>query len=288
MIIDILLVATGLIALFAASVSDIKTREVPDWVSYGLIFTGFLLRLIQSIAYNEWNYLFYGIIGCVSMIILGNLMFRTKQWGGGDTKLIIAVGITFATKPYYLPQHDFPFLVITIINILIAGAIYGIIYGIVLAVKNKKRFFAAAKDINKERKIAVIKIIALSFAIISTIIAVMAEVMLEIKIMMSILAMLLLAYPYLTIFIKAVEKSCLVKDLSVKKLTPGDWVEQDVYKNNKLIYKKKLLGIEADDIKRLIKASISKVIVKEGIPFIPPFFIGTLISVITGRIIGFI
>ena len=102
--------------------------------------------------------------------------------------------------------------------------------------------------------------------------------------MLNTIALLLLVYPYLTIFIKSVEKCCFYKRVSASKLVPGDWVEENIYEKNKLVYKKKLLGIEEGDIKRLIKAKVKNVLVKEGIPFIPPFFIGVLITIISGKI----
>ena len=171
-------------------------------------------------------------------------------------------------------------------NILIMGALYGILYGIILAMKNKEKFVEKAHKINKERKVVVMKAVALIFAVMSVLMTTYMDVEFKVKLMMGTLAVLLLMYPYLTILIKAVEKSCLMKFISVNKLTPGDWVEQDVYKNKKMIYKRKPLGIEHEDIVKLMKAKIGKVLVKEGIPFIPPFFIGTLVSVLTGKILG--
>lgn len=285
MMMDILLVIIGLIALLIASISDMKTREVPDWISYGLIFTGFTLRILYSVMYNEWNYLWYGILGFGVMMILGNLMFRAKQWGGGDTKLIMGIGVIFATKPAFLPLNDIPFLAVMVVNILVIGAVYGIVYGIILATKNKKQFLPEAKKISKERKMVFMKICALLFAVASVIMTITTDLDEQVKLMIGGLAFLLLIYPYLTILIKGVEKVALMKHLPVSKLTPGDWVEQDVYKNGKILYKKKPLGIEQEDIAKLIKAKIGKVLVKEGIPFIPPFFLGALVTVIMGKIV---
>jgi Flp pilus assembly protein protease CpaA len=286
MIIDIILVITGLLALLAASISDIKTREVPDWISYGLIATGFFLRLIHSIIYNEWMYFFYGLIGFTAMFILGNIMFQAKQWGGGDTKLIMGVGIVYATTPYYLSLHTFPFLIITLLNILILGAMYGIVYGIMLAINNKKKFKEAFILLNKGKRMMTIKITALVIALAFMIITLKSNIEPQIKIMLNSMALLIILYPYLTLCIKAVEKGCLYKHIKAEDLTPGDWVEQDVIKDKKIIYKKRPLGIEEGDILRLKKAKINKVLVKEGIPFIPPFFLGVVITIITGKIIG--
>lgn len=288
MVIELILIIAGLLALLAASISDIKTREVPDWVSYSLIISGFGLRLFHSLTTSEWFFLLHGVIGFLIMMILGNLMFRTRQWGGGDTKLLMGIGVAFATTPSYLPSSAIPFLAIVLINILLIGAIYGISYGVILAVKHRDKFLPAFKYLNQEKKVARIKMMALAIAILIIIFLFATNLDTRAKLLLGILALMGLLYPYLSLFIKAVEKSCLYKRIPVTKLTPGDWVEENVYKNNKLIYKRKPLGIEQEDIQKVIKAKVKDVLVKEGIPFIPPFFIGTLISVITGEIIGII
>ena len=36
------------IALFIGSITDLKTREVPDWVNYGLVISGLGLNLLFS------------------------------------------------------------------------------------------------------------------------------------------------------------------------------------------------------------------------------------------------
>ena len=68
MIIDIILIITGLIGLIIASITDIKTREVPDWLSYSLIIIGLTIRLFYSLAYQEWLFLIQGLIGFASFL----------------------------------------------------------------------------------------------------------------------------------------------------------------------------------------------------------------------------
>ena len=284
MMMDIVLVTIGLLALLIASLFDIKTREVSDWISYSLIFSGIMLRLMYAGTYGQWSYFYGGLIGFGLMFILGHLMFYTKQWGGGDAKLMMGVGVVFATQPYFVGNHPFPFLALVLLNIAVVGALYGIIYGICLAITYRKKFVVSFKRLNKEKSVAKFKVAALVFAGM-TMIVVMLSNDIRLKTMASTGALFILIYPYLSIFIKSIEKSCLLKKIPVTSLTPGDWVEQDVVKNKKIVYKRKLLGIEKKDIEKLIKAKANAVLVKEGIPFIPPFFLGALITVISGKII---
>ena len=51
------------IALLIGSYTDIKTREVPDWVNLGLIGTGFGINLIFSIVYWKMNFILNSLIG---------------------------------------------------------------------------------------------------------------------------------------------------------------------------------------------------------------------------------
>ena len=49
MVLDVILIVVSLIVLITASYSDLKTREVPDLLNYGLIFAALGIRAIFSI-----------------------------------------------------------------------------------------------------------------------------------------------------------------------------------------------------------------------------------------------
>lgn len=49
--------------LFFASIFDIRTREIPDWLSYSMIALGFGTALIASILYKDFYPIVYSIIG---------------------------------------------------------------------------------------------------------------------------------------------------------------------------------------------------------------------------------
>ena len=143
MLIELILVIIALIWLIFATYFDIKTQEIPDWLTYSLIIIAIVLKLLHSLATNEWNFFYYGLLGGLIFFAIGSLMYYTKQWGGGDTKLLAGLGIAFTSYPRFLlnylnPNLNFPFLFTLFINILIAGALYGIIWTFVLAIKNKK------------------------------------------------------------------------------------------------------------------------------------------------------
>jgi len=82
---------------------------------------------------------------------------------------------------------------------------------------------------------------------------------------------------------RTVEKICMYKKIPSKKLVEGDWIADDIKKGNKIIYKAKSIELKQKDIDNIIKNRIKEVLVKEGIPFIPGFLIGLVISLVFGN-----
>ncbi|MBL7100415.1 MAG: prepilin peptidase [Nanoarchaeota archaeon] len=275
---DIILTAIGLSALVFASVHDIKTREVPDWLSYSLIVSGFGIRLVHSLVFSDFWYLFYGLLGFGVMFAVGLLMYYSKQWGGGDAKLIMGLGVVFASSSF----DGQNFLVGFWINVLIIGALYGLAWSIYLAVKNWGGFVKSFKKVLvKKRRI---RRIALVFSLLVIISLFFVQIS-YIRFALCVAALFFISYSYLVVFVKAVEDSCMHKWIPVSKLTEGDWVAKPVYVNKKIVCGPKDLGLEKCQINILKKARIKKVFIKEGIPFVPSFLIAVIVTLIFGNII---
>ncbi|MEK6879704.1 MAG: A24 family peptidase, partial [Nanoarchaeota archaeon] len=161
---EIIVISTALIGLIIATFTDLKFREVPDYLSYILIASGFGFRFFYSALSNNWYYFLYGFLGFMAAFLVGLILYLTKQWGGGDTKLLMGLGVIFATRPYFV-NDDSLFLLNLFLNIFLAGALYGIGYGIYLALKHKNSFTKEFKRILKEDKIKFIRnlILVISF-----------------------------------------------------------------------------------------------------------------------------
>lgn len=287
--IDILLLTIGFFWLIFATFSDIKTREIPDWLSYSLIIIALTTRLIYSIIFKQISFFFYGLIGFTIFLGIALLFYYSKQWGGGDSKLLMGIGALFATYPetlikYFNPNLNLPFLLSLLINILVFGALYGIIYSLVLVIKNKDKFKKQFLDLyNKTKKQEIIFLIT---AVVLLIFTLLIE-NIYIKLSLLGLILILLIIPILWIFIKATELACMYKFISTNKLTPGDWIAQDIKINKKIIYNKNSIGVNKNQIELFKKLKIKKVLIKEGIPFTPSFLLGIIISLIFGNIIFF-
>ncbi|MFH1072753.1 MAG: prepilin peptidase [Nanoarchaeota archaeon] len=272
----------GCIGLLIAAYTDIKTREVPDWLNYSLIGFGILSSALYSVIFwNAW-YVIGSVVGLVICLIIAYAMFYTGQWGGGDSKIIIAMGALFGLHPLHiaLAYGRIPFLIDFFINILLAGAVYGIVWSILLAVRKKDRFLPEFKRLAAERNVTIYRYAVLGLAIIGIILAFFWNNPFKFMFLSYILAMLIMFYLWL--FVKAVEKSCMLKEVLPEKLTEGDWIVNDIVIGKKRIAGPKDLGISKEQIAELIaykkKNKIKTVLIKEGIPFVPSFLIAFLIT----------
>ena len=267
---DILLSAIAFIGISISSIVDIKTREIPNWTNFSMIAAALAIRLMHSITFSQRSYFLYGLLGLSLMFILGNLMYYTKQWGGGDSKLLFAIGAIFATKPYFVKEFPIPFLAVIFIAILLSGFFYSFIFSLILAIKYRKKFFKEIKEIhNTSRKI---RYTSFGSAVLLAILSLFIKSFL-VPLMLSLSALIIFSV-YWILFSKAVEKACLTKIIQVSKLTEGEWIVDEKIRNKFKISK---LGIEKYQIEQLKKAKIKEVLIKEGIPFAPSFLLALII-----------
>lgn len=287
--IDVLLVVIGVLVLIIGSITDIKTREIPDWISFSAIILGLGLRLIYSISTFEWSFFFYGLLGFGIFFAIGMFMFYTGQWGGGDSKLLMGMGALFATYPTFLLNHfspnlEYSFLLAFIINLVLVGSLYGLVWSIILSIKYRKKFAEEFHTIMKNKTIRKIRRAVLVLLLISLAASLLLRNVLFQISAISFSVIIFLTF-YVWIYVRIVEKACMYKFLPVSKLTEGDWIAKDVTIKGKRITGPKDLGISLEQIAKLKKLKVRRVLVKEGIPFIPSFFIAFIVSLIWGNIL---
>ena len=127
----IILVALGAIAI--GSYTDVKKREVADWVNYSLIAFGFGANILYSLAFWTLTPLIFSLIGFGVFFAIAYAMFYTGQWGGGDSKMIFGLGALLGLS--YPFKIDF--FVKFLINMLFAGALYVMSWAIISGIKNR-------------------------------------------------------------------------------------------------------------------------------------------------------
>ncbi|MBI4453701.1 prepilin peptidase [Candidatus Woesearchaeota archaeon] len=313
---NILIFLIGLAALLIGSFTDLKKREVPDWLNYGLMFTGIGVSLLFSVIYWDFWILLSSIIGLAAMFVLGSIMFYTGQWGGGDSKMIMGIGALIGI-PASWPLKEMvvswelqvPFLFSFILYSFVVGAVYGLFWTIVLAIKHRKGFVAEFIYLLDMRRNITKKIIRVGFIVIilSSVGLLFFAKYFILKIVPLGLSILVIIAYWMYFFIKATEQSSMIKHVQPEELTEGDWISSDVFvdtgegKGRVYITGPKDLGISKEQIQKLIslkahgklkdeKGRKLLIDVKIGIPFVPSFLFGYLLSYFigTGWLIGLI
>lgn len=247
---------------------DLKTKEVPDYLTGFFIISAMLIRVLWAI--NTWDYWKILWACAFAPIALGvsYLLYKLRLWGGGDVKLMTGAAIALSGFKNSLFFERF------ILNFLLIAPIYGIMAAVVLAFKNWKKI---SKGVKKQKKIIII--IFLSWILFSVLFYIFTN--LEILLNLFILGNLLFFLSFLYILCKNVELFCFYKKISPNKLVDGDWLEENVVVGGKIICKKGKI-LSKKDINKLLKlkksGKIKNVLIKEGIPFIPSFLINLIIT----------
>jgi Flp pilus assembly protein protease CpaA len=269
-----------LVILIIAAYVDIRILEVPDWLNFAGIAAGFGIAIIFSLQQWHWWPIASSAIGFSIAFGIACLMFYTGQWGGGDAKLLMAMGALIGFE-----LNRLAFGTSFLINLVLVGGTWGVVWSAGLAAINGKKFWKTFKALRHHKPYAKLRImtlvtaavfIALSFA--------MATFQLEL------LGLAVATYTlcYLTIFVKSVELSTLHKWITPDKLTEGDWLVHSIKVGNKQVLPGKL-GLDKKQVKTVkqlyAQKKIKKVLVKYGAPFAPAFLLAFIATLAFGNII---
>jgi len=286
------------IGLIIATQTDLDRREVPDWLNYFLLVFGLFLAGLLSIVYSDYWY----IVASVSMASiafgLGALMYYTGQWGGGDAKMLAALGALLATTkpifgmlfPYelgWVTEYNILFVPVLFFQILIAGALYGIGFSLYMGIAHRKKWYVQMKKLFATRTHKILRFCVFAIALIVLSIGFLYFDQ-GYATLFGILAIMILITYYIGVSAKAVELACMYRQMPVSKLTEGEWIAKDILKNGKRICGPSDLGISKNQIVTLKKLGFSQVLVKVGIPFIPAFLAGFIATILFGNILFFI
>ncbi len=266
--IEIVLFCLALIWVIFASLEDLKKREVEDWLSYSLIIFALGFRFFYSLFYDDYSVIYSGLIGLGIFFVLGNLLYYARAFAGADAKLMIAFG-TILPLSSSLSVNLKMFLVFLFLFLLIGG-IYGVCWSIFLSIKNYKLF-------KKEFSLSLSKNKFILFFLGSS--GVILIILGFVNLFFALLGLMFLFFPLLFFYAKAVDSSCMIRKVSVEKLTVGDWLVNDVKIGKKLI-KANWDGLSKEDI-ALLKKNKKLVTIRYGIPFIPVFLISLVVYLIS-------
>ncbi len=262
-----------LILIGIAVYVDMKKKEIPDTVNIIIAFSALLLRAIFSLEFGCMLFI-EGVLGGLVLFGAGYFLYRLSQWGGGDVKLLGAIGC-FTGLGIWEKIFSFPSSFIFVILLILASGAYGFSVLLYYSIKKTKKTYFIILILT-----ALIFLI-MSFVLKNNIVFVFASL-----IMISSVA----------IFVYEITQ---IKDIFFKKirlldLREGDWVINKIKIGRKTYYTPKYDGIDQKDIdkiKKVVKRKKKynlKTTIKEGIALAPAFFIAFIVYIIIiGRIVFF-
>lgn len=281
-----LIIYTSVISLALASIEDMKTGEIPEKLSIGLVFTVLVIASITSVLEADFLVFLHTLFPGLAFFFLGFVLFYLGQWGGGDVKLVAGIGCALGFLSYFnaMPIGTFPYFVTYFVNMMLIAFPYATIYGIVLGFRSPETFAEFTGYLRKKKTI-----IVFLFSFAPSLLAMILD--------MAIVALLYLMIPlmFLTaLYLKAVEKKALQKTVDYKDLREGDVVAEDLYADDKKIASRRdIEGFSKDDIENIKKfiheGKISpRIKIKWGIKFAPVLFFALLSTIWIGNFVEII
>lgn len=268
--INYVFIAIAIIGTAIGAYTDIRTRLVPDWTSYFMLSAGLGGHAILSLLSQSIWPIVYSAAGAGAFFVVGYLLYRAGVWGGGDAKLLPALGSLLA---YSANIAIWPFLISFWLNLLILGAVFGILGMLFLFLKNRSK---TANEFNSLVKKFRLPFYSVLFATAFFGIAATFEKPAIFGFIIAVLGLLLF-------LLKATEQAALHKTITPSKLVEGDWLLDEIKVGN-YCYTPKKIGIEKADIAKMIEleklGKLKEVKVKDGIPYVPAFLAAVIISVL--------
>ena len=266
----------ALVWIVFATVQDIRKREVANWLNFSLVAFALAYRAFYSSYSSDWMFFIYGLLGFGLFFGLANLFYYSGIFAGGDAKLLMGLGAVLPFGSYI----DFALVGGSFVLVLfLVGAVYSLIYSLFLVRRNYPKFAREfRKNIGNKRNLLLALLFALAFGFF-------VYSLFGVDYALLLFGIFLASFMFfLLIYAKSLEV-CMIKLVSPNKLTEGDWLVSDV-RFNRGIIKKTVHGLSLEDIAKLKKAG-KKVLIKEGIPFVPAFLLAFLIMALFWGVLGF-
>ena len=272
---NIVLLAIGLFWLVFASVQDFKHREVENWWTFSLIIFVLAFRAFFSIETDNWGFFLWGVIGLIAGFIVADAFYYSRMFAGGDAKMLMALGaILFLGNDI---KSNLFILALYLLLFVVCGSIYGMVYSFILTFKYLKDFKKSYKVLFKEYKK---RIIIIDFLVL---LLLLFFVYYNFQIGVF-LCVLLFVCPFMLIYAKSLEDSCMKVYVKVSELTIGDWLAKPLKIKGKKM-EPYWEGLGEEELEFIQKNYSGKVLVKQGIPFIPAFLFALIALIMLFRLL---
>ena len=260
---NLFLIILGFVWIVGAVLQDLKRREVDNLWNFSLIFFALSYRAIVSVWTGNYWFGLNGLIGLGVFFLLANLFYYSRLFAGGDAKLLMALGVILPLSYDWVINTKI--FGIFILLFFVLGAFYALLWSFVLVLKNWKRF-----SIEFKKQWKSYKKLFLSSIIFSAIWMIFVFIVSEIGLIL--IGLVVLLFPVLFVFAKSVEESCMIKLVSPKRVTEGDWLYKHIKIRGKKI-RSHWEGVSKHEL-RLIRKSRKKILIRQGIPFTVAFLLG--------------
>ncbi len=259
-----LLSLVSVVSLFLASVSDLRTREVPDYLSYFLICLGLVNQIFLFFSLRFY-YFFVNLLVAVLALLFSLVMYKFKQWGGADAKLLVGIALLISY------DESVPLFIFYFINFLWVGAFYGLLSTLILVLLNFRRFMKFFTADYFKRKF-------FYWFCFGVVVSSPFSLFISRSALLSFMIFLMGFIFLLSMILKNANK-LMIKSVSVDKLTEGDWVSQVVTVDGVVIFNpKKDVSVNKSQLEIIKKSDISRVRIIEGMPFVPALALAFIIT----------
>ncbi len=249
--------------LLVASYRDLKYREIPNWLSFSLVAFGLAYNSFKSISMMSYEPILFSVVGFFLLTLLAYALYYSRVFAGGDAKLLIALGPVLPLFSSF--EMNISFIIFYVLLLLFMGGFYGLFYSFFIIAFNRKKFSKEFFSRFDKNTVFMFFLPAILFAVFILWLG---------ELIFLFLAFVVAIFPLLLFYSKAVEE-CMVIDKNGKEVVVGDWLYKPVKVKGKEI-KPGWEGLSEKDVK-IIRKTGKKVKVKDGIPFVPSFFLSFLL-----------
>jgi Flp pilus assembly protein protease CpaA len=253
-----------IIGTFSATITDMKTGYIFDYITYPMVALGIIISLIQM-----W---YFNLISGAIVFILLFIIYKFGGIGGGDVKLFTGIALLN-------PFNEINFLITLII---VASTTSILFYSIYYSLKYFRKF--GFKEIKRNELIKGVLIFFVLLIYFFTLYTFN---------MVNELFVLFFGIPFLFASIYLIIQKEVMKEFFEKKVKLSELGDDEVFSINNsknildLLKNKKLLGKK--EITILKKNKIKEIIILYTMPKFGPFiFIGTIFAILFPNLITLI
>jgi len=267
------MIEEGVLFIFAfiwiafAVVSDLKKREIPNWLNFSIVIFVLGFRFFYSLFSGEgFSFFYYGLLGFFVFYLLGNLFYSVRLFAGGDSRLFTSLGVILPIFPGLIMNVKFSMMFLLIF--FMVGGAYSLIVSFGIGLSNFEKLRRGLGRQIKEKK----KLI-MGFTLVSIFFLALGFHFY----FFFYFGIFVFVLTYLYIYALSVDESFMVKKVVSKNLTPGDLLYKDVFLKGKKI-KSTWDGLSKKDI-LLLRKNKRDVFIRYGIPFAPVFLISIILFI---------